>query len=108
MPASRRARLLRIGGTPEALEVVEGALLGGEDVRHDGSGIDQDPAAVGVAFGTRDREAGRAGLRDDCVRDRARLDFRAAGDDDERIGNDGPAIEVQDRDILALFVFGGG
>jgi hypothetical protein len=49
-----------------------------------------------------------AGCVGDRIGDRAGLDFRAAGNDDERIGNDGPAVEVQDGDILAFLVFGGG
>jgi hypothetical protein len=83
-------------------------LVGRENVRDDIAEIDQDPAAVGVALGTGDRKAVFPHCVGNRIGDRARLDFRAAGNDDERIGNDGPAIEVQDRDILALFVFGGG
>jgi hypothetical protein len=70
--------------------------------------VDQNPAAVGVALGTGDRKAILPHRIRDRIGDRAGLNFRAAGDDDERIGNDGPALEVQDGDILAFLVFGGG
>ena len=77
-------------------------------MRHDIAEIDQDPAAVGVSLRTGDLEAVLADRVGDRIGNRAGLDFRAAGNDDERIGNDGPAIEVQDGDILAFLVFGGG
>ena len=70
--------------------------------------IDQDPAAVAIALGARDVEAVFARGVGDRIGDRARLDFRAAGDDDERVGDDGPAVEVEDGDIFAFFVFGCG
>ncbi len=47
------------------------------------------------------------GLVDDRVGDRARLDRRAAGDDDEGVGDDGTAGEIEDRDVLALLVLRG-
>jgi hypothetical protein len=70
--------------------------------------IDQDPAALSVPLRTRHREAVLARRIGNRVGDRPRLNFRAPGDDDERIGNDGPAVEVEDGDILAFLVFGGG
>jgi hypothetical protein len=77
-------------------------------MRNDRAEVDQDPAAVLIALGAGDREAVFPRCIGDRIGDRARLDFRAAGDDDERIGDDGPAVEVQDGDILAFLVFGGG
>ena len=73
-----------------------------------GADVDQDPAAVGVPLGARDREPILAGRLDDRVGDRSRLNLRAARDDDERVGDDGTPIEVEDGDILAFLVFGGG
>jgi hypothetical protein len=36
------------------------------------------------------------------------LNFRAPRHDDEGIGNDCAALEIDDRNILAFFVVGGG
>jgi hypothetical protein len=77
-------------------------------VRDDRTEIDQDPTAIGVPLRTRHPESVLAGGVRDGVGDRSRLNFRAPGDDDERIGNDGPAVQVEDRDVLSFFVFGGG
>ncbi len=70
--------------------------------------IDQDPAAVVIALGPGDRVAVLPRGLDDRVGDRPGLDLRAAGGDDERVGDDGAAIEVENGDVLAFFVFGGG
>jgi hypothetical protein len=70
--------------------------------------IDQDPPAVVIPFGSSDRETVVAGGLRDRVGDRASLDFRAASDDHERVGDDGAALEIEDREIFALLVFGGG
>jgi hypothetical protein len=70
--------------------------------------VDQDPAAVGVAFGARDLASVVACALRNRVGDGTRLDDRAPGDDDECVGDDGPPIEVEDGDVFALFVFGGG
>jgi hypothetical protein len=77
-------------------------------VRDDRAEVDQDPAAVRVPLRTRDRKAVLTNGIRNGIGDRARLNFRAPGDDDERIGNDGPAVQIEDRDVLALLVFGGG
>ena len=77
-------------------------------MRDDRTKIDQDPPAVGVTLRTGDRKAVVANRLGDRVGDRAGLDLRAAGGDDERVGDDGAAIEVEDGDVLAFFVFGGG
>ena len=77
-------------------------------MRDDRAEIDQDPAAVLIALGAGDREAIFPRRIGDRVGDRTRLNFRAAGNDDERIGDDGPAVEVKDGDILTFLVFGGG
>ncbi|HZX67264.1 MAG TPA: hypothetical protein VFE70_00195 [Candidatus Elarobacter sp.] len=91
---------------PKPLEIVELPLLGGEDVDDDVTEIDQDPAAVGMALGA---AAHTCGLRllDDRVGDRACLNRRAAGHDDERIGDDGTSGEIEDRDVLGFFVVRG-
>jgi hypothetical protein len=70
--------------------------------------IDQDPAAVAVALGSGDGVTVFARGLDDRVGDRASLDLRAAGGDDERVGDDGAAVEVEDRDVLGFLVLGGG
>lgn len=36
------------------------------------------------------------------------MDFRTARDDNERVGDDGPPVEVEDRDILTFLFFSGG
>jgi len=77
-------------------------------VRHHRAEIDQDPAAVGIPLGARDRQTVLANALGDRIGDRARLDGRAAGDDDERVSDDRSAVEIEDGDVLALFVFGGG
>ncbi len=77
-------------------------------MRYDRAKIDQDPAAVGVPLGARDREPVLANALGDRIGDRARLDGRASGDDDELVGDDGPPVEIEDGDVLALFVFCGG
>src|SRR5207244_12695683 len=63
---------------PEALELVEVALLGHERVHDDVAEVDEDPAAGGVALDA-DRRAPR-GLRslDDAVRGRLDLPMAAA------------------------------
>jgi len=79
-----------------------------EHVHHQRAEADQHPAAVGVPLGARDRQAVLANALGDRIGDRARLDGRAAGDDDELVGDDGPPVEIEDGDVLAFFVFGGG
>jgi hypothetical protein len=75
-------------------------------MHHDRAEIDQYPAAVVIAFRAGNSEAGAADGLDDRVGDRPGLDLRAAGHDDERIGNDRAALEIQDREIFAFLVFG--
>src|SRR6185312_4503262 len=70
--------------------------------------IDQNPAAVRIPLGARDAEAVLPGRFGDRVGNRAGLDLRAPGDHHERIGNDGAAGQIEDRDVLAFFLFGGG
>jgi hypothetical protein len=77
-------------------------------VGHDRSQIDQDPAAVAVALGSGNGITVFARRLDDRVGNRAGLDLRAPGGDDERVGDDGAAVEVEDRDVLGFLVFGGG
>ncbi len=80
------------------------ALIGGEHVHHDRPEIDQNPAAVVVAFGSGNREAVAARCFGNRVGDRARLDFRSAGHDDERVGDDRATLEVENREIFAFLV----
>jgi hypothetical protein len=96
--------LSRIGNPPEPFEIVERPLLGSENVGDDGPQIDENPAAVGVAFRARDRKTGGAGFCHDRVRDRTRLNLRAAGGDDERVGDDRASVERKREDVLALEV----
>ena len=83
-------------------------LIGGEHVNDDRAEIDEDPAAVAIPLGARDRESIRARGLGNRVGDRARLDFRAPRHNDERIGYDRAALEIDDRDVLAFFIVGGG
>ncbi len=91
---------------PKPFEVVELALIGCEDVGDDVAEVDQDPPPVGVALGTAAQPRLR-GFLDDRVGDRARLDHRAPGHDDERIGDDGASGEVEDGDVLGFLVLRG-
>jgi hypothetical protein len=63
-------------------------------MRDDVGEIDEDPSAVVVALGARNVEPVLFRGVDDRVGDRTRLNFRAARDDDERIGDGGPALEI--------------
>ena len=83
------------------------ALVGREDVDDDRAEVDEDPAAVVVAFRAGDREAGAADRFDDGIGDRPGLDFRAAGDDRERIGDDRAPFEIEKGEVFAFFVFRG-
>ncbi len=83
-------------------------MLGREDVDDDVAQIDEDPAAVAVALGARDRAAVGAYGLGDRVGDGAGLDVGAARRDDERVGDDRAALEGKDDDVFGFAVFGGG
>ena len=77
-------------------------------MRDDRAQVDQDPAAVGIPLRTGDRKAVFTGGLADRVGDRPRLNLRAAGNDYEGVGDDGPALQLEDGDVFAFLVFGGG
>jgi hypothetical protein len=68
--------------------------------------VDQDPAAVGVALDARPQPR-LLGLVDDRVDDRAGLNRRASGDDDERVRDDRASGEIENGDVLGFLVLGG-
>ncbi len=84
------------------------ALIGREDVDDHGTQINENPAAVSVSLSPRDGEPVDPHGLCDRVRDRARLDLRAARHDDERVGDDRSALEIDNRDVLTFFIFGSG
>lgn len=71
----------------------------------DGAEIDQNPAAVIIAFGPGDGEAGAANRLDDRIGDGPGLNLGPPGDDDEGVGNDRAAFEIEERELFAFFVF---
>lgn len=97
-------RLAFLDLAPEALEVIELALLGSKDVDNRVPQVEQDPAAVGVALDPLHRVAFGFGALGNRVGDRARLNLRAAGNDDERVGEDRAPAYVDGDKIFALFL----
>lgn len=71
---------------------------------NDGAEIDQNPAAVGVPFGSCDAEPGPFDRFDDSVGDRTRLNLRSSRGENERVRNDGASLERQDDDVFGLLV----
>ena len=95
------------GALPEGLDVVVGAGLGSEDVGHHGEGVEQHPAAVGVAGETvmgllLALEVGHGGLLEGLEVGRG-----GAGGDHADIGDGGDAAHVEHADVFGLFVVEG-
>ena len=74
-------------------------------MRDDAAEIDQDPTAFGIALRARDAIAGFPRAFDDRVGDRSRLHVRAAVYDNERIGENGAASQIEDGEVFAFFLF---
>jgi hypothetical protein len=87
---------------PDLLDVVEGANLGAEQVDDHVPGVDQHPVAAGQAFD--------AGLAVPLVLERpqqpvgqgADMAVRAAGRDDQAVGDGALVLEVDEDDVLGL------
>ena len=98
------------GGFAQALEAVEGALFGGEDVDDEVDVVHEDPLALAAAFdgvGIGVEVALEAEL--DLVGDGYVLAVVGSVADEEVIGE--PAlgwIEGEDADVFCFFVFSGG
>jgi hypothetical protein len=120
----RRVRLLRVayrgnssllrararrprGSAPQPLQVIERAILRGENVRYDAAEIDQDPTAVGIALRPSDTVSGFPGALDDRIRNRASLNVRAAVHDDECVGENRTASQIEDGDVFAFLFLRG-
>jgi len=69
--------------------------------------IQEDPAALGVAFDARDPPTGGFDRLDDRIGDRPGLDLGAPGDQREIIGEDRLRADLQRLELLALFLLRG-
>jgi hypothetical protein len=97
------------GGLAQALEAVEGALLGGEDVDDEVDVVHQDPLALAAAFdgvGVDAEVALEADL--DLVGDGDVLALVGAVADEEVVGEAAlGGVEGEDADVFGLLVFAG-
>ena len=97
------------GGFAQALEAVEGALLGGEDVDDEVDVVHQDPLGLAAAFdgvGVGAELAFEAEL--DLVGDGDVLAVVGAVADEEVVGEAAlGGVEGEDADVFGLFVFAG-
>ena len=105
---SRRAALLDVhdlaGAAPEALEVVVGALFGGEDVHDRAAEVVEPPAVLVAALPARAGAAVRARDGVHGLDQRAHLPLAPGGGDDEVVGEGRERTEVQQHDVRRLVV----
>jgi hypothetical protein len=76
-------------------------------MRHDAAEIDQDPTTVGISLRPSDTVSGFPRALDDCIRNRASLNVRAAVYDDECVGENRTASQVEDGDVFAFLLLRG-
>jgi len=73
-------------------------------VDYDVSEIEQDPIAVGMTLNAPDAHARLFDLFRDAIGDRPRLNFGASGDDDELVGDNRFAGDVDLHELFAFFI----
>lgn len=88
---------------PQALDIVKRAFFGHEHVDDDVAEVDEDPSSVGVSFDPRNCVRRCFGRLDDRIGNGARLNFGAARDDDEGVGQNRTPAHV-DRDGVFAFL----
>lgn len=95
--------------SPQALEPVELAAFGGEDVNDEVDVVHQDPLAEGATLDVRGPPAGPPNdLALDVLGDGQRLPIGGAVADDEPVGDIAAATQVENQQALGLFVEGRG
>ena len=75
-------------------------------MRDDVAEIDEDPAAVGVAFEAANRTALALRRLDDRIGDRTGLNFRAPANDGKRVGENRASVDVDCDKVLAFLIEG--
>ena len=97
-------------GFAQALDIVEGALLGEEDVNNDVDVVEQNPLGLATAF-DRGRVEPELFLEAhlNLVGDGYDLKFIGCGGDEEEVGEARiGGVEFEDAGVFAFFVFAGG
>ncbi len=97
-------RLTFLDFAPQPLQIVELALICGEDVHDHVAQIDQNPRALIVPLDARDFVAFAFGALDDRVGNRTRLNFRAPGDQCKSICENRASADVDRGKVFALAI----
>ena len=92
------------GSAPQPLEIVEAPFVRREDVHYHTACVQENPSTVSVAFNSGSAEAAVAQRQRNRIGDGPRLNFRAAGCDHERIGEDAFADEVDRLNVFSLLI----
>lgn len=79
-------------------------MFGRKDVHDHVAKIDENPGSIGVAFDAPHTVIVAAGAFDNRIGDCASLDLRSAAHDCKRIGQNGPAADVEHGKAFAFFV----
>ena len=89
---------------PEPFKVVKLPLLRREHMDDDATRVEQYPAAVGVALDACGAEPTLAQCQRDRIGNRARLNLRTSGRDDECIGENALADQIDRLNIFSFLI----